>query len=50
MLRLPNGRVVNPSGPLGKRLVAAHVTHVLTCMFCGKRHGNGRGPWRVPTA
>lgn len=43
---LPDGRVVNPNGALGKRLIRRHVTRVLTCTYCNVQHGNAHGPWR----
>ena len=46
MKRLNDGRVVNPHGPLGKRLIAAQTTHILKCTYCFEPHG-WRGPWRA---
>ncbi len=44
--RLSDGRVVNPSGPLGSRLIAADTVRILNCTYCHAPHG-WRGPWRA---
>lgn len=43
---LPDGRRINAEGALGRRLLSAHTTRVLTCTYCHTQHGNARGPWR----